>query len=374
VHAVGFFTVIDCYTISMTSMSKDQHFHAALEAVRVSCQVARAVQRDLERVRQIAKDDKSPVTVADFAVQAVVAMILNEQLGDSLIVGEEHTRALRTPEQAAVLHAVVEAVRLVRPGVTPDEVLAAIDACNHEATGEAYWALDPIDGTKGFLRGQQYAIALGRIESGEVMLGVMGCPNLPLDQNAPLDHADAHGSIYSATRGGGAWEHPVLPSPSGRGAGGEGPRRIHTARFDGARPIRACESVEAAHSKQDIASRILDEVARLTEPGLPTRKVGVPQPARLDSQSKYAVVARGQADVYLRVPTSRTYIEKIWDHAAGAIIATEAGAIVSDITGSPLDFSHGRLLSANRGIICAVPGVHERIVEAADRIGFEAAV
>jgi 3'(2'), 5'-bisphosphate nucleotidase len=283
-----------------------------------------------------------------------VAMVLRERLGDSLIVGEEHSKALRTVEQAPVLQAVVEAVRIARPNATQDDVLDAIDACNHEATGEAYWALDPIDGTKGFLRGQQYAIALGRIERGEVTLGVMGCPNLPADQQAPLDRGDARGVMYSAVRGGGTWEHDAGDS--------ERARPVRSSRFEANRPVRACESVEAAHSKQETATQLLQQL-------------GTAGPsARLDSQCKYAVVARGQADVYLRVPTSRTYIEKIWDHAAGAIIATEAGAIVSDITGTPLDFNHGRTLKANRGIICAASGLHERVVEAAERIGIEAAV
>jgi 3'(2'), 5'-bisphosphate nucleotidase len=40
--------------------------------------------------------------------------------------------------------------------------------------------LDPIDGTLGFVRGDQYAIALAMVENGEVVLGVLGCPNLPL--------------------------------------------------------------------------------------------------------------------------------------------------------------------------------------------------
>jgi 3'(2'), 5'-bisphosphate nucleotidase len=47
------------------------------------------------------------------------------------------------------------------------------------ARPDRYWTLDPIDGTKGFLRGDQYAIALALVEHGEVVLGVLGCPNLP---------------------------------------------------------------------------------------------------------------------------------------------------------------------------------------------------
>jgi 3'(2'), 5'-bisphosphate nucleotidase len=272
-----------------------------------------------------------------------------------LIVGEESTGQLRTPEQAHVLEAVIDEVRAYRKDATADDVLRAIDSCNHDARGGGYWALDPIDGTKGFLRGQQYAIALARIERGQVVLGVMGCPNLAADHNAPLDVADSRGTIYAATLNNGSWEHESHDPTSQC-------RQIRAAHYDGSRPVRACESVEAAHSKQDTSARILEELG------------AAGTPARLDSQCKYAIVARGQADVYLRIPTSKTYVERIWDHAAGAIIATEAGAIVSDITGAPLDFTHGRLLSANRGIVCAARGVHERVIGAIERLGIEAPV
>src|SRR5688572_4170354 len=145
-------------------MNRDDTLPAALQAIHEACRIARSVQRDLGRVRQITKDDKSPVTVADFAVQAVVALALNEALGESPIVGEEHSQALRTAEQRAVLDAVVEAVSQYRPGVSAEQVLRAIDQCDHDASAGSYWTLDPIDGTKGFLRGQQYAIALARID------------------------------------------------------------------------------------------------------------------------------------------------------------------------------------------------------------------
>ena len=71
----------------------------------------------------------------------------------------------------------------------------------------------------------------------------------------------------------------------------------------------------------------------------------------MDSQAKYAVVARGEADIYLRLPTRADYREKIWDHAAGHLIVAEAGGVVTDIAGRPLEFHHGRELTANRGVI-----------------------
>jgi 3'(2'), 5'-bisphosphate nucleotidase len=302
-------------------------------------------------LQKITKDDKSPVTVADFAVQAVVAMGLRETLGSDVnIVGEEHTQALRTDEQRPVLDAVVAAVRQAYPRVMAEQVLDAIDACSHDALADSYWTLDPVDGTKGFLRGQQYAIALALIERGTVVLGVMGCPNLPVDRAAALDVADESGCVYSAMLGEGSWEH----RPSDATAR---PKRMQSGNGDAQRAICACESVEAGHSRQDDSAQVLSELG-LTG-----------TPARLDSQCKYAVVARGQADVYLRMPTKKGYIEKVWDHAAGAIIAQEAGAVVTDITGARLDFTHGRLLKGNRGIVCAAADVHGRVIEAIERLG-----
>jgi 3'(2'), 5'-bisphosphate nucleotidase len=131
-------------------------------------------------------------------------------------------------------------------------------------------------------------------------------------------------------------------------------RRIGAATFDAPRAIRVCESVEVAHSRHDDVERVI-ELAGGKDAA---------QSARLDSQCKYAVVARGQADAYLRMPTKKGYVEKIWDHAAGMLIAQEAGAIVTDITGAPLDFSCGRSLQANRGIVCAAAGLHARLIDA----------
>ena len=45
-------------------------------------------------------------------------------------------------------------------------------------SGHRFWTLDPIDGTKGFLRGDQYVVALALVVKGEVQIGALACPNL----------------------------------------------------------------------------------------------------------------------------------------------------------------------------------------------------
>ncbi len=132
---------------------------------------------------------------------------------------------------------------------------------------------------------------------------------------------------------------------------------IRVSARDDARDARFCESVESGHSAQGDAAAV---AARL---GLAAA------PLRMDSQAKYAVVARGEADIYLRLPTRADYREKIWDHAAGALIVAEAGGVVTDISGRPLDFRHGRELTVNRGVIVTNGRLHERVIEAVRAIG-----
>jgi 3'(2'), 5'-bisphosphate nucleotidase len=75
----------------------------------------------------------------------------------------------------------------------------------------------------------------------------------------------------------------------------------------------------------------------------------------------------------LRLPTRRDYVEKIWDHAAGVLIASEAGAVVTDVAGKALDFGRGAGLSANSGVICTTRAHHRRIRHAIDALGLSKA-
>ena len=113
-----------------------------------------------------------------------------------------------------------------------------------------------------------------------------------------------------------------------------------------------CESVEAGHSNQDESA----QVAQLL-------KIAVP-PVRMDSQCKYGAISRGDAAIYLRLPTIKGYEENIWDHASGYLLVKEAGGAVSDVTGAPLDFSIGRTLKNNSGVIATNGHVHSAVVTA----------
>jgi 3'(2'), 5'-bisphosphate nucleotidase len=316
-----------------------------LRAVRRAMQATRIVQASA-KLDGLSKDDRSPVTIADWASQAVVALELGPLLANTPLVGEEDAAALRAPESAPLLAQVVDAVSraLGRP-VKRQECLAAIDVGRGAPNAKAFFTLDPVDGTKGFLRRQQYAISLALIEGGVPTYGVVGCPNLPAE-GGDYDRADPIGCLAFAIKDGGAW----LERDHGE------PQQLHVRDWKPGAPVRACESVEAAHSKQDLSAEMLGLLG------------AAGTPARLDSQCKYVVVARGGADAYLRLPVKADYREKIWDHAAGALVASEAGAKVVDVEGFPLDFGRGRELTANRGVLAGHPAIVDRLMIAYARM------
>jgi 3'(2'), 5'-bisphosphate nucleotidase len=131
----------------------------------------------------LAKDDRSPVTIADFASQALVACLLEREFpGDDLVAEEDASRLRlglvgKTTQPLSALEQVTRFCERFIPGADPFTVCDWIDRGAAQPS-RRFWVLDPIDGTKGFLRGDQYAVALALVVDGQVVIGVLGCPNL----------------------------------------------------------------------------------------------------------------------------------------------------------------------------------------------------
>jgi 3'(2'), 5'-bisphosphate nucleotidase len=311
---------------------------AALAAVRSASELCAAAQGRLVAGDTLTKGDDSPVTVADFAAQAIVCAALTEQLGSVDLVGEEDSSDLRG--RPLLRDGVVDLVRAQRgDAASADAVLDWISVGHHDGSGDRYWTLDPIDGTKGFLRGDQYAIALALIDRGEVVLGVLGCPNL-------ANPDGTRGAIFVAARGSCEVHYP----------GAAHPLPVAVATPTSLAEARVCESVESGHSNHDHSARIAERLGILAEP------------YRIDSQCKYGAVARGDASIYLRLPTRPDYREKIWDHAAGMFVVERAGGRVTDVDGAPLDFGHGRRLESNRGVVATDGRFHDEILAAVQHV------
>lgn len=317
----------------------------AIEAVVLASRLCRTVQGRLVEGSTLHKGDKSPVTVADFGAQAVVSHALAQAFPSDPLVGEEDAEALRRDDNRALRDSVLACVAQVVPSLTGDAVLSAIDRGTYAGGSTSrHWTLDPIDGTKGFLRLEQYAVALALIEDGVPVLGVLGCPNLPQDADAP---DGPKGCLFIGVRGEGAFVR-TLDDPT--------ERPIHVTDIRDPSGARFCESVEKAHSSQSDSARVA---------GL----LGIERPPfRIDSQCKYAAVARGDASIYLRLPARQDYVEKIWDHAAGWMVVTQAGGQVSDVHGEPLNFGLGRRLEANKGVIVTNGHTHAAVLAAVQQV------
>jgi 3'(2'), 5'-bisphosphate nucleotidase len=318
----------------------------ALHAVRQAAQVVQHVQAEMVSPA-LTKEDRSPVTVADFASQALVAWLLEQTFPNDPLVAEEDAEALRQPQGRQTLETVTDYLSEFIPAADPENVCHWVDK-GAAQPDKRFWCLDPIDGTKGFLRGDQYAIALGLIVDGKVQLGVLGCPNL-IEAYRP-NMGDA-GSLVVAAVGQGAWVTP-LDYP------GEF-TPLQVSQREKPAHARLLRSFESGHT--NITQ--IDEFVQVMGIGA--------EPLRMDSQAKYAVLAAGKGDLLLRLLSASKpdYREKIWDHAAGSIILEEAGGCISDILGKNLDFTQGRTLAKNRGICASNKLLHRAALKALDAIG-----
>ncbi|KAL6993003.1 Ca(2+)-binding ATP:ADP antiporter sal1 [Sarracenia purpurea var. burkii] len=339
-----FYLIRSLVNAPVASMAYNKELAAAKKAASLAARLCQKVQKAIMQSDVLSKSDKSPVTVADYGSQAVVSFVLERELPSESfsLVAEEDSVDLRKEEAQETLQRITKLVNetLASDGtynassLSAEDVLAAIDSGKSEGGPHGrHWVLDPIDGTKGFLRGDQYAIALALLDVGKVVLGVLACPNLSLVPIGSHDRPSSHdkvGSLFFSKIGAGT-EMQSLD-------GSSPPIKVHVSATENPEEASFFESFEAAHSLHDLSSSI-------------AKKLGVKAPpVRIDSQAKYGALSRGDGAIYLRFP-HKGYREKIWDHAAGSIVVTEAGGVVTDAAGNALDFSKGKYLDLDTGII-----------------------
>ena len=320
----------------------ENELKVGLEAVDKAMKISMKIQKELTAGDKLDKSDRSPVTIADFTSQAVICSILNNSFPDIPIVGEEESTDLKKPENGEVLNNINKFLKNeeeVFNCLYQQDILKSIDLGNGSPDNNVFWTLDPIDGTKGFLRGEQYAVALALIKNGKVVLGISGCPNLDIESEAGDE-----GFIFYAVLNQGSYK---INCQTGK------TEKIRvTDHLDKSR-MRFVQSYESGHGNLELQIEIAEKL-----------EIGEP-PVQLDSQVKYGIVASGNAEIYLRIPNPKSpdYKEKIWDHAAGSIIVEEAGGIVTDIKGRSLDFSLGSKLEGNTGILATTSGLQSEILE-----------
>jgi 3'(2'), 5'-bisphosphate nucleotidase len=306
------------------------------------------------------KQDGSPVTVADYAAQALITRALIGAKIDGPIAGEEQAEALRADRP--LLEAVTAAIRRASDwtDATNQDVLSMIghQAWREDRLPSRVWVLDPIDGTKGFIAQRHFAVCLALIENGRPIVAALACPNLALDvtiEPGPLD-ASRRGCIVAASS-----DSPVMHMPMREADGSASTMPLvevpAVAGPTRRQPILTF-SVEASEGRVRDFEAMADEMQRR----FGRRPVALP----MDSQAKYAIVARGQADIYDRPP--RRTREKSWDHAAGCLLLERAGCTVTDSRGRPIDWSR-LTLGLAEGILGARQPLHDQVLASRRMIG-----
>lgn len=296
-------------------MKFEREMRTAACAAAAGCGVALRAKR-LGLAHRALKRDGTPVTAADYAAQFIVARTISGDFPDDALVAEETPD---DPEVAATALSLLE-------GADEREFSETLGRARSGAGAGRFWVIDPIDGTEGFVRGAQFAVAVALVEDGAAVAGALGCPGL--------------GFVMSGARGLGVKKEPV--------AGAEvNPPEIP----DGKWPV-LCETARGNTGAYAATRKILQIAG------------GGGRTVKMDGQGKYALVADAAADLFIRVPNPGGRRENIWDHAAGVAVAQAAGVKVSDFDGGTVDFGSGLTLSRNRGVVAGRREAHERALGA----------
>ncbi len=311
---------------------------ALLAAARQAATLCRLVQDQVLSANIKADGDhREPVTIADYGSQAILCRALQAHYPNDAVIAEESAAQFMqivAPEQRKRILALLSQV-LAQP-ISESELVAWLDFGRDRAAARA-WVIDPIDGTKGFLARRHYAIACGLLLEGQVAEGIVAAPGCNNGEGALF--YTRHGQTFRA------------PLEAGNG------RRVTVSSRTEPDEMIAAQSFERAHASKSRMARAR-ELAGLAEARL----------LELDSMEKYALVACGEADLYMRLPREGSrYAHKIWDHVAGVALVQAAGGTVTDLDGSPLDFSQGATLP-NAGMIISNGQLHDRVVEAVGQV------
>jgi len=310
----------------------------ALRAMEGAAELLDELRRS-SQIQSLTKEDRTPVTAADFAVQAAVTGLLERSLPGEVLIAEEDAGRLQGEEARRWVDEIVASVRRVHPAGTEEQVLRWLERGGQQPE-RRFWALDPVDGTKGLLRGGQFAAALALIQDGVPIIGALACPR--------YDRFGEEGCLALAVRGEGAWAAP---------AGGGGWTRLlvsSTADPLHGRLLRSVESGPATNRK-------LEEIRR--ELGMTASEI------RMDSQVKYLALAASDGELIIRLPRSGGQHENTWDHAAGVLLVEQAGGLASDLNGERLDFGAGRQMVRNLGVVAGNQRMHEAALAALRRLG-----
>lgn len=337
----------------------------AFEAIQQAAKLSRFVLSEAEKdgahdLGIVSKDDLSPVTIADFAIQALLTSTFHAHFPGDRFVGEESAGQLRANPallarvQAALQHiqsqAQDEAGSLVRFPSSPEEMCSMIDWCGSGTPdgGGRVWVFDPIDGTENFVKNLVYAINVGLLEDGRQVLSAVGCPNLSMDVKSPASDSSldpsGEGSIAFAVRGYGAFIRRL-------------PGLYHNT------TIRSLpRHAEQATDLRSVTCLNTSGVLAVHESAAKQLGIEFPGNNLLPWVIRHVILALDVGNTTFWVYKSRSRLAKIWDHAGAMLLFEEVGGKITDVDGRDINWSAGRQMVANYGIVAAPSNLHGHVL------------
>lgn len=342
-----------------------KELHTAITAVQHAATLTRLVLAAAgNHVSHISKGDLSPVTVADFAAQALLTATIRAAFPEDSFVGEETADDLRAnPELLASVWAYLQQVQqlsqsdaasaasALRIPDSPEHACEIIDLPGSGVPGPGrIWVFDPVDGTKTFLKGEIYAVNACLMIDGKQTVAVVGLPNLAPDAKPPLKNNSVDpdpngGSIMYAVKGHGSFIRPL------------------------AGPVDLVGDKVPQHDPKPSQFKLVTSLdAGSAAPGIHEKvseKLGMEFPGNdlLGWVARWASLALGHANVVIWVYKRRERLAKIWDHAGAMLLFEEVGGKVTDLDGKEADLIAGRQMVANFGWVAAPAGVHEEVLK-----------
>ncbi|KAH6639377.1 hypothetical protein C7974DRAFT_130204 [Boeremia exigua] len=371
----------------MSSQPYAAELSLALSAVHNASILTKSVLRSLKNhVSAETKADDSPVTIADFAAQALLISAIHAVYPNDQFLGEESADALRSNTaladrvwdlvlRAKALHASRSesgdsqkksaesgAQTLVFPA-SKEDMFELIDrgGKGEQTSRGRVWIMDPVDGTATFMQGQQYAVCLCLLVDGKQAVGVIGCPNLAFDVEGPLGQSRVHEDLVDETGYG-----VVLFAVKGQGTYVRGmtengwgvARKVDLSTM----PEKKLEDLNFVESTLGKTSLSQKEHKAVCE------QLGAQWPGTViwAQQIKHVALALGSTDVMVRIPKTVDRFTCVWDHAGGHILFTEAGGMIKDFNGGDIDYAQGRHIAGERnyGMVAALPSVFEKVERA----------
>ncbi|KAI0424041.1 carbohydrate phosphatase [Xylaria sp. FL1042] len=314
----------------------------------------------------VEKDDLSPVTIADFAIQALLTATIHGVFPNDNFVGEESAAELR--DNPVLLNRVWEL--LLRLGEddeakarcklpqSPEEMCEMIDKCGLGEPGGPesgrVWVFDPIDGTKTFVQREAYAINVALLEGGRQMLSVVGCPTLPANASEPINNstvdATGLGTIVFAVKGHGTYVRPLIEPSS---------EEVMVRKLEPHAPSTSIADLRPVSCYRMLDSGV-DEAheAIFARLGITTQGCDF-----LAWVLRWVALGLGLANITVWVYRKRERTGKIWDHAGAMLLFEELGGKITDMDGKEIDLTAGRKLVGNHGFVAAPRDIHDVVLK-----------